>query len=130
MSPSDDTIARTGTIRRAFARAGVCLAILRLIVLAVAFQVSGMPGAVESREAIHLAPGPNDGCPDERPGRECPPGCPTCHCDHPAAAAPRGVPILAVLPAVVGMLIPLPAGSDFPVPAPATSGVWRPPRTV
>lgn len=73
----------------------VLVAVLRLIALLVATELSGVAHAL--LDVAASAAGvehPRDDCDDEEAGHECPPGCPNCHCTHGAIAqlAPRTTP--------------------------------------
>lgn len=73
----------------------VLVAVLRLIALLVATELSGAAHAL--LDVATSAAGvehPRDDCDDEESGHECPPGCPNCHCTHGAIVqvAPRATP--------------------------------------
>jgi len=106
------------------------VALLRLLLLAVALQLSGLGDAVaylgqrQSEDA-----GCCSDCPTENSGLGCPPGCRVCHCHQAGVAQPPG-------PA--GIMLSLPndtpdprlAGAAGARPRPAfLSAVYRPPRT-
>src|SRR4051812_29044155 len=63
--------------------------IIHTLVLLLAFSLSGVARALEAggedpRECC-------TDCPDQDDGRDCPPGCPSCHCAHGSVAVPRAV---------------------------------------
>lgn len=106
--------------------ARVWLLVLRALLLSLAFELSGFASAiVEMNEAS--ADCCSD-CPLEAGGKECPPGCPYCHCAHGGVALPP-----AGLTAVDGALdrtanvVALPKDAVLPRP-PTLPGVYRPPR--
>lgn len=71
----------------------------------------------------------HDECPDEQNGRECPPGCPICHCSHGATALPPALAaafVEAFDPATT--VAPDPMQESAPR-APVMPGVYRPPRS-
>ena len=118
--------ARQGRSWRA-ARFGAWFALLQALCVVVSLQLSGVPHAVEDVAAMCDVLGDDD-CPDEPPGHECPPGCPSCHCAHPAAAAPMAATFNGVAPPTeVGKAL-VGGGEDAPPVSAASRGVWRPPR--
>jgi hypothetical protein len=103
---------------------------LRLLVVVVTFGLSGLAPAAEEligRDIACNAAGCCSDCPLEKDGKECPPGCPSCHC----SPARVGLPPLAEI--LVGTLnlafeaaaIPYEAAGPR---APPPSAVYRPPR--
>ena len=100
-------------------------------------QVVAVVLAAESSGAVHatldlatfagVIEHPADGC--EQDGRECPPGCPTCHCAHGSVA--QSIPLRTLLDQ---MIPPLPLGLNLAfaetlLPAsPARARLDRPPR--
>jgi hypothetical protein len=100
---------------------------IHLVVLLIAFSLSGIAGAFEAggREGAREC---CSDCPDENQGQECPPGCPSCHCAHGSLALPKQVEDRAAtrrndLPVIV--LRP----DEASVPqAPILPGIYRPPR--
>ena len=107
------------------------LLLVRALVLLIAVGVSGLVGI-----AAELAETTADGaghccsdCPVEQSGKECPPGCPSCHCSHggavlpPAVASDVGVafdPLVEETPAPIAAAVPR---------APTLPGIYRPPRS-
>lgn len=73
----------------------------RILGVVLLLQVSGMAHAVvDTWDALanHSQPC-SDGCENDNSGRECPPGCPKCHCSHvsPAVLQARSGEIVALL---------------------------------
>lgn len=71
----------------------------------------------------------HEACSNEQPGRDCPPGCPSCTCAHgpigsmPSPAAAVAAPALPLVPktVVAGRVLELSTQADLP-------HVFRPPR--
>jgi hypothetical protein len=111
--------------RRALAR---FLVIARIAVAMGCFQLSGYGHMVtDLLETFGVLEEHSDDCSDEG-DRECPPGCPTCHCVHcvtPALPAPAVSDMLAppIATSIASMEAPrrTPASPDLP-------HVYRPPR--
>ncbi|TKD10331.1 hypothetical protein [Polyangium fumosum] len=111
----------------------ILLVAVRLFVALTAFQMTGLPHfAVDAVAAIQDGDTPvhrDDDCPNEKDGRECPPGCPDCHCAHLMGALP---------PLVSPYLLELPSGADLMLapyeatapPRPDPSAIYRPPRPI
>jgi hypothetical protein len=104
------------------------MAAARLCILLAAAQTTGLVHvAVDVATAI-AGIEDHDECPDEQNGRECPPGCPICHCSHSTVALP---PVVAAAfvdafdPATT--VAPEPTAAAAPR-APVLPGVYRPPR--
>jgi hypothetical protein len=103
-------------------------AAIKLCLLLAAAQTAGLVhGAIDIATAV-AGINDHDECPDEQNGRECPPGCPICHCSHGAVALPPVVattfvdafdPITTVTPSPTAAAVPR---------APILPGVYRPPR--
>lgn len=111
----------------------VAITCLRVVALLCAMQLARVPHALvegfaasdpDCAEGSCVSP-----CEAEREGRGCPPGCPTCHCEHAAAPA-----VLPAVPAQLTQLLPWPelltwepaqAGSP---PSTAPPSLERPPR--
>jgi len=107
---------------------------VRLLVALTAFQMTGLPHfAVDAVTAVstaqaEVAPGHHDdNCPNDKQHRECPPGCPDCHCTHSMGALPLlPSPFLLELPSSTEIaLVPYEATAP---PRPEPAGVYRPPR--
>ena len=99
-----------------------------LLSLFLAVHLSGAVHAVVDLLSGHDQPAQLAGCLDEDEGRDCPPGCPSCHCAHGVGALPpRGVEAPSRRPRAV-------AAPRFFVRArggpknPALASLFRPPR--
>lgn len=106
----------------------ILLLAVRMIVAVTAVQITGIPHVVADVVAVVQADDKHEDCPNEDDGRECPPGCPNCHCTHPMSALPPAPP-----PMVLDLLIPseiavAPYESLGP-PGPEPSALYRPPRS-
>jgi hypothetical protein len=106
----------------------VAVWLMRLIMVVLAAELSGgIHAALDLAVVVGVVEHPADDC--EREGRECPPGCPSCHCSHSAAA--YRAPVLALPHAV---LPPLACSadrcfSDALIPSsPDRARLDRPPR--
>jgi hypothetical protein len=112
----------------------VLVALLRLVALLVATELSGMAHALlDAAACVAGVEHPRDDCEDEESGHECPPGCPNCHCAHGAIVqlAARGEPRpqlrLEALhpPRDEAGFVPLDA---MPPPGAELAPLYRPPR--
>jgi hypothetical protein len=129
---------KKGTPRRTWQTRGARYLLLLWIVVRVlltltVLQTTGLPLLVREAVVALCSDAPSDGhrdeeCPDEREGRECPPGCPGCHCQHPMGALPPiiAAPFLLELPADTEVAL-APYEAQAP-PEPAPSSIYRPPR--
>lgn len=106
--------------------------LLRALALFVALQVSGLVEFVAdvTASAAESSDGCCSDCPLEKSGRECPPGCPNCHCTHGGSALPP-----SCVTAFLDAFDPRAPMADEPVVAeapraPVLPGVFRPPRSV
>jgi hypothetical protein len=102
---------------------------LRLLVVFGAFGLSGLAPAVADLIAckdVRDEASCSD-CPLEQDGRDCPPGCPSCHCVHNGIGLP---PVDDMQVATVNVDIETAAiPYEAAVPrAPPASDVYRPPR--
>ena len=109
----------------------ILLVAVRLFVALTAFQMTGLPhfavDAVAAIQGTDETGHRDDDCPNDKDGRECPPGCPDCHCAHPMGALP-------LLPSP--FLLELPSGAEIALapyeatapPRPDPAAVYRPPR--
>lgn len=103
---------------------------LRLVVGVTAVQITGIPHVVADVVAMIQGDGEcsHDDCPNDNGGRECPPGCPSCHCTH----------VMSVLP-ILGRPLELDLLTPFEIamapyeaqgpPGPDLAALYRPPRT-
>ena len=106
--------------------------VVRLLMAFTAVQMTGMPHVVEDvMMALHNDDDQNhltDDCPNDRDGRECPPGCPDCHCTHMMHALPvLASPFLLELSSFAEIVF-APYAAQAP-PRPAIGALYRPPRT-
>lgn len=112
--------------------ARVLILALRVLVAVVSLQVSGTP-AVAAELGLRLGDAVDDccnDCPMEKDGKECPPGCPNCHCAHGIVALPTALESSAPPTVSVGCDVE-PAPYEASVPrAPPLPGVYRPPRVI
>jgi hypothetical protein len=95
--------------------------------LAVA-QTTGLVHVLTDVASVAAGVQDHDECPDERDGRHCPPGCPTCHCSHAVSALPP-----LAMAAFVDAFDPVTTVARTPTAAAATippvlPGIYRPPR--
>ena len=109
------------------------LVVVRLLVAITAMQMTGIPHVVaDVVMAVHSNSGSqhqtDDDCPDERDGRECPPGCPNCHCAHPLNALPLLPASFLLDPPNFEVIAIAPYDAHAP-PKPDLGAVYRPPRT-
>lgn len=107
----------------------VLLAFLRVFAILVAVQISGFSHFVtDTLAAAGVVERHSDDCNDEPDGRECPPGCPTCHCSHCGTSA-LPPPMRGPEISVVGISSPTVIQSEGRAPSePELPSVYRPPR--
>ena len=107
---------------------------LRLVVGLVSLQLSevlGLAAEMGLRFSDSEADDCCSDCPLEKDGKECPPGCPNCHCAHGSLALPT---------AMESSTAPAASDSDDDVEtapyeasvprAPPLPGIYRPPRVI
>ncbi len=117
--------------RGAFTR--VVVLALRVFVGLVSLQLSGVPGVAAEMGLRFLDDGADDCCADcplEKDGKECPPGCPNCHCAHGSIALPTAVEKSSTTPVASDSdneVETAPYEASVPR-APPSPGVYRPPR--
>jgi hypothetical protein len=71
-----------------------------------------------------------DDCPNDQPGHDCPPGCPTCHCGHTGVASLPSATAVTPFPSTPARNAWTARGDESDAPAtPYLSGVFRPPRS-
>jgi hypothetical protein len=103
--------------------------VVSIVVALIALQVSGLGAMAEYLDrSTETSGGCCSDCPMEQDGRECPPGCPNCHCAHGGVGLPmahEGAEESSVLEA--RMEVP-PYEATVPR-APPGPGVYRPPRS-
>jgi hypothetical protein len=104
------------------------LLVLRALLFALAFQVSGL--------SVAVLVGPDScadelsDCPLEKQGQECPPNCPQCHCVHVnGLVAPASQLLFVSSPAVAARVALERPPSQF-VASPQRSNPYRPPRAI
>ena len=103
---------------------------LRILAAVLLLQLSGIAhAAVDTWDSLaHKSQQCSDGCENDDSGRECPPGCPKCHCSHvsPAVLQERAGEVIA-LPTCDGTSTLVPHEASAP-----SSGqplfVFRPPK--
>jgi hypothetical protein len=104
--------------------------VVRALVLLVSIELSGLAGVAAEMAAMN-AEGSADCCSDcplEKSGKECPPGCPNCHCSHGGAVfAPAVATELADAFDPARTVVAAPTDPAAPR-APVLPGVYRPPR--
>lgn len=104
---------------------------LRMLILMLAVQLSGTAAV-----AVEASFGSSDradccaDCPLESNGKECPPGCPNCHCVHgQIASLPASSPVLEMLLSSSDAATVEPPEASAPH-APFLPSLYRPPRIV
>ncbi|MET0790141.1 MAG: hypothetical protein ABW061_01350 [Polyangiaceae bacterium] len=104
---------------------------LRMLILLLAVQLSGTAAAaVELGFATLERADCCDDCPLESKGKECPPGCPNCHCAHgQVASLPAATPGLELLLSSSNAATVAPLEASAPH-APFLPSLYRPPRSV
>ena len=103
--------------------------VLRALVVLLALQLSGVGHALADLRLItdDATTERHGDCSTEEPGRDCPPGCPTCH--H-ANGGVGSLPIqtgFVVIPAPPEVLHFSPEEADAPL-SPELPSVFRPPK--
>jgi hypothetical protein len=102
-------------------------AVLRTLVVLLAFSLTGVAGAFEAASDRNARECCTD-CPAEGQGDDCPPGCPSCHCAHGSVALPRRADDrVAVIRDDKWDALPRPFEATAPR-APTLPGLYRPPR--
>jgi len=122
---------RTGRTWRFVKILQVLVVTMRLIVGLTAVQITGVPHVIA--DVVTAIQGhedrSHDDCPNDDGGRECPPGCPSCHCTHVMNALPSLAP-----PTVHDPLIPINVAIALYMalepPGPELAALYRPPREV
>jgi hypothetical protein len=106
----------------------VLVACLRVFALSMAAHMSGAGAVVVELGWAGEASDCCNDCPLGDDGKECPPGCPNCHCAHGSSILARAFE--TTLPATPDLARELPPIDDATrVPrASASLGVYRPPR--
>ncbi len=102
---------------------------MRLLAFALAVQLSGSPHLLADAVFGHEDSwdlGSADPCSDDEDGRQCPPGCPTCHCVHAQVPFTSRIEPPQDLPR---LFVPTygERRDEFP-PSPPPRSLFRPPR--
>jgi len=109
----------------------MALLVIRTLALLISVEVSGLAGFAAELVALNTD-GAADCCSDgplEKGGKECPPGCPNCHCSHGGLALPPAAATEfadAFDPAASVATGPTNANAPH---APILASVYRPPRS-
>ena len=101
---------------------------LRVLLVALAFQVSGLSTA--AMDAAESCTCEASDCPLEKQGEPCPPGCPQCHCVHSAGLATPASQLALVSAAGSSVRVGLDRLKIAFVGSPLRSNPYRPPRTL
>jgi hypothetical protein len=103
----------------------------RMLILLLALQLSGTAAvAVEAGFAVLDRVDCCNECPLESSGKECPPGCPNCHCVHgQIALLPASPPELELRLRSGAEAMPEPLEASAPH-SPFLPSLYRPPRAV
>ena len=104
--------------------------VLRALVLLVSVELSGLACVAAQMIAFGAETSADccSDCPLEKSGKECPPGCPNCHCSYGGTALPPAVETELASAFDPEMNVPAaPVGVAEPR-APVMPGVYRPPR--
>lgn len=102
---------------------------LRMVVAVTAVQISGVSHAVA--DVIVAVQGGDEyehNCPNDEDGRQCPPGCPSCHCTHAMNALPSLGPSFVLEP-LTPIEIPIAPYEAQTPPGPEPGALYRPPRS-
>ena len=103
--------------------------LLRLLVVLVSVELSGVAAVAELGSGVdETSAGCCTDCPVEKDGKECPPGCPDCHCSHGGIGLPPAFEAVSGQVAAIDVVMlqrPYEAGVPH---APHLPGVYRPPR--
>jgi hypothetical protein len=100
-----------------------------VLVVLIAFQLSGLGAMAEhlGRSAEGTVGCCSD-CPMEQDGRDCPPGCPNCHCSHGSVGLPSAPEDAERMTALEARIEVPPYEATVPR-APPGPGIYRPPRS-
>ena len=102
----------------------------RMLVLLLAMQLSGMSHSlVDSVLSFTCSAEEHGDCSSEEPGRDCPPGCPTCHHAHGGVGALPAEQDFALADCAPQPVSFAPAEADAP-PNPDLPAVFRPPKRI
>jgi hypothetical protein len=127
MPQSKQPAARKDTTARKKAKWLLLLA-ARALVLLLAMQLSGMNHSVIDSVRSFAGCGEDHGdCSSDESGRDCPPGCPTCHHPHGGVGALPSEQVLNFETPPPLQVTFAPAEADAP-PNPDLPAVFRPPK--
>ncbi len=104
--------------------------VVRVVAIVAALQVSGALHAAADALASFSGAVASDDCDHEEGGKQCPPGCPNCHCPSRSnVAPPEAFDASTLLPlSECERLIPTFADDARPQ-GPERSPLYRPPRS-
>lgn len=105
---------------------------LRVVVGVIALQLTGL-SIVASEVAprfAYAADGCCSDCPLEQSGKECPPDCPVCHCDHGTIALPSAFGSGAESQVILERIATAAPYEASVSSAPLLPSVYRPPRSI
>lgn len=105
---------------------------LRVVVAVVALHMTGL-SSVASEIGFRFADAADDCCTDcplEQSGKECPPDCPVCHCDHGTVALPSAFEGNAESQVILERSAPATPYEASISSAPLLPSVYRPPRVI
>ena len=110
-------------------RSGALLSVLRIFFVLLAVQLSGIGHALIDLQLLadETSAVQHGDCSSDAPGRDCPPGCPTCHHANGGVGSPAqhlNFKVIAAAPHVVRFA---PSEADAP-PTPPLRSVFRPPK--
>lgn len=107
------------------------MVLARLVLAVVMLQLGGVVGVVADLVFAGATADDATECPNEKPGHDCPPGCPTCHCAHGGVAVPPSTDNASWLADLGGSSVAAvcPYVADLPKDPPMPS-VFRPPRSI
>lgn len=99
-----------------------------MLVAVTAVQITGLPHVLKDVVAAVQGDVTHEQCPNDEDGRECPPGCPSCHCAHPMNALPSLGPSFVLDPLTPIEIATAPYEAQSP-PGPEPGALYRPPRS-
>jgi len=101
---------------------------MSLLVVVSAAQMSGIAHVIVDLVAAVSEGASDHDCPNDAEGRECPPGCTSCHCVHGVGALPAVASAALLAGALKNVDATIaPYEADAP-PLPDLPSVYRPPR--
>ena len=103
--------------------------VLRVLVVLVSVELSGLAAVAELGFCgDETSADCCTDCPVEKDGKQCPPGCPNCHCSHGGIALAPALETVGALVAAIDVVILQPPHEAGVPHAPHLPGVYRPPR--